>query len=252
VSEAKLLRALARKYREPEWALLEHVPDGTGFTKTRTADAMAMNLWPSRGLAIHGFECKSFRGDWLQELRSPAKAEAFHDYCDFWWLVTEKGVVADVSEIPATWGWMLRKGAKLYTQKDAPALEPAEVDKPFLASILRKVSQGTVPRAAVKAMVEEKVAEQIEAAKASVKWNRDFELDKLRNLAKEVEAFKAETGIEMEVGRDWSNPSGRELGRAVKSLLENETDWHWKELRRQQAALRKLADSYDEVLEDRP
>ena len=33
----------------------------------RYADAIAMNLWPSRGLAVHGFEIKISRGDWQRE-----------------------------------------------------------------------------------------------------------------------------------------------------------------------------------------
>ena len=65
-TQDELIEKLSRKYRPPEWAFLVQVKNGVGWTrKDRTADALAMSLWPSRGLELHGFELKSRRSDWL-------------------------------------------------------------------------------------------------------------------------------------------------------------------------------------------
>ena len=68
-----LLRArYAKKGRRHQWIFLTNVRDTTGRPKgsrRRYADAVAMNLWPSKGLALHGFEIKVSRSDFLTELR---------------------------------------------------------------------------------------------------------------------------------------------------------------------------------------
>ena len=90
------LRALLRKkYAAPEYALFEEVRNGTGFSRsvTRSADALAYSLWPSRGLELHGFELKISRSDWQRELLKPAKAEALQQFCDRWWVVAPVDLV---------------------------------------------------------------------------------------------------------------------------------------------------------------
>ena len=46
---------LRQRFGPPHFAFLEQVRAGAGFDQ-RTADAMAMGLWKSRGLDLHGFE----------------------------------------------------------------------------------------------------------------------------------------------------------------------------------------------------
>lgn len=65
---AELEVLLRERYQGRDWAFLLQVPDGTGMAKSRTADALAMGLWPSKGLNLHGFEVKASRSDWLAEL----------------------------------------------------------------------------------------------------------------------------------------------------------------------------------------
>ena len=71
---ADVRAALARKFCAPEYALFYEVANATGSAATRSADAIAMGLWPSRGLYLQGFEIKVSRSDWLSELKNPAKA----------------------------------------------------------------------------------------------------------------------------------------------------------------------------------
>jgi len=72
-TEARLLSMLRSRYsgragNGPRWAFVTHVRDAAGFNATRTIDAIAVDTWPSSGIALHGFEVKTSRGDW----RSPA------------------------------------------------------------------------------------------------------------------------------------------------------------------------------------
>lgn len=137
---AKLIQALLRdRYPEREWALAFEVSDTPG-SPNRYADAIAMNLWPSRGLSIHGFEFKVNRSDWLKELKSPEKAEVIAKYCDHWWVVTTQGIVKP-SELPPLWGLMEVGGDRLVVVKEAPKKESAPISREFLASLFRRQSK---------------------------------------------------------------------------------------------------------------
>lgn len=56
--------ALKRRYAQPECAVVFEVAQATGFSANRHLDAIAMELWPSRGLALHGIEIKVDLYDW--------------------------------------------------------------------------------------------------------------------------------------------------------------------------------------------
>ena len=76
MTASAIINALAAKFKAPEYAFLTEVRNSVGFSsKVRTADAMAMSLWPSRGLYMTGFEVKVSRADWKKELEQPEKAE---------------------------------------------------------------------------------------------------------------------------------------------------------------------------------
>src|ERR1035437_8757229 len=87
VSEQSLFEALQVRYKSDAYALFPQVRETTGSACTRTADAIAFGLWPSRGMEVEGFEIKISRGDWLRELKSPSKAEGIFQFCDRWWIV---------------------------------------------------------------------------------------------------------------------------------------------------------------------
>jgi hypothetical protein len=133
-------QALAAHFSPPAFAYFEQVRNGTGVTRvTRTADALAFGLWPSRGLFMHGVEIKTARSDWKRELADPEKAEEIAQYCDFWWLATSAGV-AQLEELPAQWGWLeLDAKGKLKIRKTAPKLEAKPISRQFLASLFRQL-----------------------------------------------------------------------------------------------------------------
>jgi hypothetical protein len=67
-------------YARPAWALFGNVRNttGSGSRQERYADGIAVSLWPSRGLEIHGIEIKVDRQDWKRELADPELQKASH------------------------------------------------------------------------------------------------------------------------------------------------------------------------------
>ncbi len=137
MSEA-IRQVMRARFCAPKWALCFEVQDATGMRATRSADAIAMSLWPSLGLELHGFEFKTSRADWLRELKDPSKAETFKRYCDRWFLVTTSREIARAGELPAGWGWLVVLGGRIYAVAAAPKLEPEPITRAFLAALLRR------------------------------------------------------------------------------------------------------------------
>ena len=188
---ASIFELLRRRHPAGEWAYLEEVAPRTGGG-TRYADAVAVNLWHSRGHAVHGFEVKVHRSDWLRELKQPAKAEEVYAYCDYWWVVTEKGLVKD-GELPPTWGLLERRGGSLYTVKAAPKLEPKALTRGFFASLVRRSHEGIERKAS--AIHADKVAElraDYEKAKTEHRSSVKRELD---TLTARIAEFEKKTGL---------------------------------------------------------
>ena len=157
----------------PEWAYLEHVRDSSGFAARRTADALALHLWPSRGHELHGFEVKVSRGDWRRELAKPDKAEGWCQVVDRWWIVAPRGVVPK-DELPATWGLLETKADALGVTVQAPLLRPADERMPItrnvLVPMLRAAGAGltaTPEQAALKSAFDEGRALGVQDAEVS-------------------------------------------------------------------------------------
>lgn len=130
VDEAHLTALLRRIHGEDSrqggpnaWAFIPQVRNEAGANATRTLDAIAIGLWPSRGLEAIGYEIKCSRSDVVAELRNPAKSEAFIPYLDRFYLVTATDKMIDLEELPESWGWMSATGgqaSRLKTIKIAP------------------------------------------------------------------------------------------------------------------------------------
>lgn len=125
------------------FALLQEVGNSTGWKCNRHADAVALSLWPSRGIYLRGFEIKVSRQDWLHELKQPKKSAEVQKYCSFWDVVVPDESLVDRSELPPTWGLLVaeKKGARLRTIKEAPKLEPTPLDAGFVAAIIRRAAE---------------------------------------------------------------------------------------------------------------
>lgn len=72
---------------------------------------------------------KVSRSDFLSELKKPQKAEVISRYCDRWWIVAADRKVAQVDELPKTWGLLVAQKNGLRQLKPAPQLERAGISQ---------------------------------------------------------------------------------------------------------------------------
>jgi hypothetical protein len=193
------------------YALFEEVHNATGYRQSRSCDALAMCLWPSDGLELHGFEIKQSRSDYLNEIRDPDKADVFKKHCDRWWLVASSRSIVK-NDLPQGWGMMWPRAGSLVVSVGAPKLEPEPMPREMLAALLRRAAEGNADKAAMKERYEagikqgEKWAEQ--------RLGRDKEA--LAKLREKVAAFEDASGIQLNgYGND-----GAKVGAAVKCVLE--------------------------------
>lgn len=233
---------ILKKFPSNEFAVLQEVRDQAGFGASRSADGIVMGLWPSRGLELQGIEVKSYRSDWLSELKKPQKAEKLFKYCDRWWLVTAHEDVAKLEEIPVTWGWMSVVKNKLVVMKDAPKLEPCILDRSFLAAILKRATGGMIPK--------ESIADEIAKAKEQAianKYTADTHLiknlrEELDSIKKVITAFEEASGVN--IRNRWDAKSAN-LGAAVKFVLDGGVDKMKQDLLRLQTTADNLKQSMD-------
>ncbi len=140
----KLLEVLEKKYPHPSCAFITEFRGGTGWGRQSRADAIAMDLWPSKGLELIGFELKTSRQDWLKELKNPDKCDPIKQFCDRWYVVyDEQRIVRDWEDkIPEDWGLMYCDyNDEFVIKKEAPKLNSKPIDRLFLASIMRLASK---------------------------------------------------------------------------------------------------------------
>lgn len=192
----EVLSAIFARHKGEEWVTFAEVADGTGMNASRRADAVCMNIWPSKGYAIHGFEIKVSRADFLHEMKDITKAEAVGQYCDFWWLVAAPGI-ASIEELPASWGLMEchRNGLKI--KKQAPKREnPADISRRFMASLLRK------SRDEDKSHIAAQVDMQLRAEREAME----------RRLASDRERQKSRAEEAAARNRNWIEDFERRLG----------------------------------------
>jgi hypothetical protein len=212
----EILAALAERYKQPEYAFLSEVPNSTGGA-TRTADAIAMSLWRSRGYYVTGFEVKASRGDWLREKRNPAKAEIIARYCDFWYIVTGAADIVQDGELPPTWGLMIPRGNKLVIKVEAPRLKPEPISPAFLAAIMRKAHNSVTDRVQVE--IEVNRAKEAEF-KRGLKVGEDRTQGQIASLRHQVDTLTQSIKEFEEASGIWIKQyGGRRMGEAVKFVL---------------------------------
>lgn len=214
---------LAARYVTNEYALFFNVPNETGGLPARRADALAVNLWRSRGHELIGFEIKVDRRDWLRELKDPAKADVICRYCHRWYIVAPEGIV-DVAELPETWGLLVPHGKGLRVAKNPPALTPEPLSLPFFASLCR-VAQSTLTE---NAKIEEayrrgrqeshdggyKLGK--EHAESSLKRDLDWRTRERDQARQAIAKFEESAGVRL----DQFNAD--KVGRAVKLVLDGD------------------------------
>ena len=211
---AAIGEAVRKSYPPAEYALFYEVASGTGGNAGTYADAVAMSLWPSRGLGITGFEFKASRSDWLREKCKPTKSEPIQRYCNAWILVTAKGVVLDPSEIPEAWGWMELVGGRLMTRKKAPKLEPEALTRQFIAALLRRAGQ--VTEASITLRVNAGIDAMRERLTQEAKNRHELAREANTRATEKLEKFKEASGIDL---TSW-NFDAATVGAAFKAFYD--------------------------------
>lgn len=238
---------LQKKFPEKEYVIMKEVSDASGYDRSRSADYVVVNLWPSRGLAINGIELKSYRGDWLNELKNPKKAENIFKYCDYWWLLTTDDTLAKIDEIPINWGWMAIKNDKIVVKKQAPKLTPVALSKSFSICMLRRAADKTdyVHVENIQNRIDSEKANavsQIESANRS-KLNRVNELQKI------ITDFEDASGLKLDNRYSFMGDL-KKLGTAVKILLEGGTESLLEKLKMFKNGNDKVNESLSKAIEE--
>ena len=134
-----MLDALRERYPRPEWAFMTEVPNGTGAKASRRADAVAYNLFPSKGNIMICFEIKASKSDLQKELHDGTKSNAIGQFADYFFLVCSDGIIDDSILLPKSWGVLTYKNGKLRQTKKPVSLEPAQMDNCFVAALLQSL-----------------------------------------------------------------------------------------------------------------
>lgn len=214
----RIRAALAKRYAPPAYAFVEELRRSTGWaSSSRSADVAVMSLYPSRGLALEGFEIKAHRGDWARELKKPEKVEeGIYDFCTRWWVVAPPGVVESL-ELPSTWGLIEfhdegPEAKRLREVVKAPLRQPKEPTWGLLGALLRRATAGTVPESQLAARVEAAVSEERERRDA----HSHDDAAKLAKLRKLVKSFEDASGIAI---HEWAGDERLvAIGKAAREL----------------------------------
>lgn len=215
LTEGAIYERLRARFSPPEWAIFQHVANGTGSNARRWADAVAMGIWPSRGMPIHGFEIKVSRGDWLRELKNPEKAEAVHRYCDYWWIVVADKNHVQPGELPQGWGLMHAYGKGLKVAVEPERTEAVELSRTFLAAILRRAYTDNPQAVAIEQARQEARAAALREAEERMVAERELARREQARLREVVDAFNRGIGDERALHSFASIEAAEQLGRLV-------------------------------------
>ncbi|SFM09656.1 hypothetical protein [Pelosinus propionicus] len=214
ITAEDIRESLRKRFTRPEWALFFEVGNGTAGNLKRWADALAMNMYPSRGLAIVGFEIKVSRNDLKKELEQPKKAEAVGCFCNQWYLVVPKGLINGTDIIPAAWGILEYNNGSLRQTKKPSELSCQPITKEFVAAILRRDDEAHAKNIAqqVQSLSEQRITELRQRHEENLKAERERMSERHKQLWQSIKDFEKISGIRI------NSYNGEELGKAVEIL----------------------------------
>ncbi len=216
VTAEDIRAAMKQRFTPPEHALFFEVGNGTGSNLRGWADAWTMNLFPSKGLAVTGYEIKVSRSDLKKELEQPKKSDNVGKYCDYWYLVVPKGLIREEDMIPPAWGILEYSEGKLRQTKRPEKIESIPLTRAFIAAILRREQErsGQALTSEVYRLSDERVRnlERLHEEELVRVRQREHESAnrRLEHLKESIAAFQEASGIEI------GAYDGEKLGEAVK------------------------------------
>lgn len=199
ITSYEIAYALEQRYIMPEWVIGFEVPNGTGALRRRRADAVAVNLYPSKNFEVRGFEIKISKSDLKKDLEFGGKSNEVAKYCDYWFLVTPPNLT-DGADLPASWGVIEFDGKTLRQKRAAARIEnKIPANAVFMTAILQARERLLSMR------YHQELAEAVEKdLRAQIlandrKWERA--IADMRNRAtateKVFEQLKNDTGIDL-------------------------------------------------------
>lgn len=227
-TERRVFAALKGPFPDGAFLRIPQVRNGTGYSRrARTADALIVSCWPSRGIWFAGVEIKVSLHDWKKELAQPEKSAEIQKWCDYWYIAAPAGVVP-LPELPPTWGLIecSSRGCKIV--KAAPKLDSQTVSVSFVAAVLRSATAGMVPNADLEALVNEAVEKRSDYARG--------EYERLRDRVTEFEKL---TGIS--VWSTWEYGNVKQVLKLVQQAKGNGLEQARGYLRREAHRLAKLS-----------
>jgi hypothetical protein len=207
----EVIAKLERKYAPPSWGFFTEVKSSVGFGERR-ADGIAVAMWRSLGLEIHGFEVKCSRSDWLAELKDAGKSDEIFKYCNRWWIVLGDASIVRDGELPPTWGLQVPDGRGLKIRVKAPKLAPVPLTVHFIAEILRRHFD-SMKRPE---QLQQEYQRGLEAGKAqATPYDLKYEAEQAKKLKKRLEDFEKASGVKVDHWKD-----AGEIGQAVKLVMD--------------------------------
>lgn len=227
MTESQYVTCLRTRFGGDDFVLLPQVRNTTGFAraKIRTADALAISLYPSRGIDVHGFEFKDSRSDWVKERDNPAKSDEIGRFCRYWWLVVSDEKIVSKGELPSAWGLLLATEDGVKTIQKAP---PREVEPPtwlFVASVLRAAKDVVTDEDEVRRRIQKAVADATEGMYQRIETEKKrasaTAKQELAELAGRVREFELASGVDIGANRwtGWGHEKPQRIGEAVKFII---------------------------------
>jgi len=244
----EITKALHKRYDDQanSYAFLEQVGNSTGFACNRHADAIAVSLYPSRGLDITGFEIKASRQDWTHELKNPEKAEEIAQYCHYWYLVLGDADIVQFAELPTNWGLMIPQDKEtLKIAKQAVFNKKAKkIDMPFLCAILRKAQKQLIEPAKLDMRYREGYKEGIKQTREDCESSVKFAKEELKELRQKIKTFEQTCGFSIS---NWQFKP-EEVGKAVNDVLNGAYKRELKNLKRLHEKAQECIKSIEESI----
>jgi uncharacterized protein YqgV (UPF0045/DUF77 family) len=200
-----------------------------------------MNLFPSRGLSVYGFEIKVSKSDFMSEIRKPDKSADIQKFCDRWYIVAPEEAV-DESLLPATWGWLQVTGEQIRVKKEAPTLTPEPLNRKFVAAVVRRAHEQE------EADIEARVRLRMEAERKRDEERITREVE--ARSRKSQEAIKQLADLKAKIGTSsWDYLNNDDVAAAVKIVREAGVTSTYGGLRQVEKEMKRCADRLRKALD---
>jgi hypothetical protein len=244
VLAGQLLKMVVARHEGDGWQVFTELANGISEREPRRADVVAMGLWPSRGMEVHGYEIKVARQDVRKELSDPRKQDAIGRYCDFWWLVISDASIIEGLIVPAPWGVLMPEKRALRLMKRARKQRARPLDRRFVAAMLRSASRDRILRARHEQVIAELYDKINELSARPQDTNGATQkLLEVQRLHEAITSFETASGVS--ITSAWQ---GKRIGEAVKIVMELLSGTEAQHLRPEH--IRREADRYERYASD--